>query len=113
MGCSLFDLPCHITTTVAGWWAAIPLDWLFWGVFGAGLVLGAILGKWGVAALIGGLALFAAFSARTPDRDQTKADGNNAKPNGGSVLFPSKARPKVRLRGKRVYDPDTDTWKDS
>jgi len=67
--CSLLDVPCHITTTVAGWWAAIPLDWLFWGVFGAGLVLGAILGKWGVAALIGALALFAAFSARPNVKD--------------------------------------------
>lgn len=113
MGCSLFDVACHVTTTVAGWWAAIPLDWLFWGVFGAGLVLGAILGKWGVAALIGALALFAAFSARTPERSQAEADGNNAKPDSVSVLFPSKAKPKVRLHGKRVYDPDTDTWKDS
>lgn len=107
----LFDPIGCVQTTVAGWWASIPVEWLVWGALGVGLVLGAILGRWGVAALLGGLALIAALNARTPDRHQVEIDGNDARPNSDFVF--GKNRPKVKLRGKRFFDADTNTWRDS
>ena len=57
----LFDPIGCVQTTVAGWWASIPLEWLLGAAFVLGLMVGAALGRWGVAALLGvlgGVALF-------------------------------------------------------
>jgi hypothetical protein len=109
----LFDPIGCVQTTLAGWIASIPLEWLLGAVFVLGMMVGAAVGRWGVAAILGGLALITVFSNRTPDRHQVEIDGNDARPNSDFVMFPKKARPKVKLRGKRYFDTDTNTWKDS
>lgn len=78
----------------------------FGAVFTAGLIVGAILGKWGVGALI-----MMAAAVRIGSRDQR--DTHEHVPDGMDAWVPSpKAKPKpvARPKTKRTFNPDTNSW---
>ena len=90
----LFDPIGCVQTTVAGWWASIPLEWLLGAAFVLGLMVGAALGRWGVAALLGvlgGVALFRWTGGKPVSTDEQYGHPEVRKPRKGKDAPPKKS----------------------
>ncbi|MDB5531586.1 MAG: hypothetical protein JWR51_4689 [Devosia sp.] len=65
MTCLLDPIGCF-TEGLSSWFHSIPLLWLLGAAVVAGMILGAILGRWGVGAAVGVLVAILALSRNKP-----------------------------------------------
>lgn len=77
MNC-LFDPIGCFTGGLASWFHSIPLLWLLGAALVAGMILGAILGRWGVGAAVGVLVAILALSKAKPEPTHEHVDGKDA-----------------------------------
>lgn len=119
MTCSLLDLFCHAQNGLWNLWSSLPWHIQALYVLGVLLVIGGIvwsftgllraIGGWPAVAGVGAviLALVLSFIPRKPTRREPieNVDGD-----AGPVLIRKPKAP--RKPSGRVYDRDTNTWKD-
>lgn len=99
IGAFFTDPVGYIGAALSGWLTSLPLDWLLGAAFIAGLLLGAAIGKWGVAALGVAAAVFIAWrSGRGAQQDSENVPVDTPD---------AVAAPKRRKRRARPVQPAT------